>query len=377
MKVFIIGGGAAGVLHALYLNKLNNKFDITIIEKNDRILKKIMKTGNGRCNISNLDMSAKYYNDYNFIDNLYRKVKPQEVLEYFKSIGLILRDDSSTRLYPYSNSAKTVIDALRFELERTNVKIKLEEEVIAINKEVKYEIVTTKSKYSANYIVIASGSIAQEKTRMYDILSKLGHSITNLRPGLVPLKVKEDIRSLQGIRIKCNAKVFNDSKIVHEEAGEILFKPDGLSGVLVLNLSRFVQDNSEVSLDLFYDFEDIEKYIRSFLDKKDILEVLSSLLPKMLAQYITKLTNSFEEVIKIVRDLRFKITGDYGYNIGQIVIGGLNVNEVSEDFESIYLPNIYIIGEVLNIDGASGGYNLHFAWSSAIYSAKSIFEKNL
>src|SRR5690554_2072220 len=138
MRVTIVGGGASGVMHALYLRKHNKDIEVVILEKNDRILKKIMKTGNGRCNISNLDMLPKYYNNYEFVSKLYSEVKPEMVIDFFNDIGLLTKKDSSTRLYPYSRTVNTVIDTLLFELNNNNIIIKLEEEVIDIKKKTKF-----------------------------------------------------------------------------------------------------------------------------------------------------------------------------------------------------------------------------------------------
>ncbi|MCK9470921.1 MAG: aminoacetone oxidase family FAD-binding enzyme [Bacilli bacterium] len=378
MKVIIIGGGASGVMHALYLRSLKREVDILILEKNDRILKKLMKTGNGRCNISNKDMDPKFYNHYNFIKELYNEVKPSEVLDYFKGIGLLLKNDNSTRLYPYSESAKTVIDTLRYELDKGSIEIKCDQEVIDIIKKDRFSVITKSDKFQADYVVVASGSIAQETTNLYDVLKRLGHSITKLEPGLVALKVEEDTKSLQGIRVKCKASVINDDNVVFFEEGEILFKDKGLSGVLVLNLSRHVNINSIISIDLFSDYKDIDKYILSFIGEKNILDILGSLLPKMLAMYIVKTCNyELGKILKTIHDLRFKVVGNYGFNQGQIVLGGVAMNDINKDFSSKIIEDLYLIGEVLDIDGSSGGYNLHFAWASGIISARSIFEKNL
>lgn len=378
MKVIIVGGGAAGVIHALYLKGLNKNIDIVILEKNERILKKLMKTGNGRCNISNLDMSSKFYNHHEFIENLYDNCKSNKIIEYFRSIGLLLKTDFSTRLYPYSESAKTVIDTLRYELDKNDISIYCNEEVIEIKKVSKFQVKTTTKTYESDYVVIASGSKAQENTDLYSILKSLNHKITALKPGLVPLKIKEDLRSLQGIKVKCSAKVIDNNNILHYEEGELLFKDNGISGILVLNMSRYVKKNSVISLDLFYDYPKIEDYIRSFVKEKALGDILASLLPKMLANYIIRVCNDdFALVLDTIRNFKLNIVGDYGFSLGQIVLGGVDINNINNDFSSKIINGLYIIGEVLDIDGASGGYNLHFAWTSGIVSAISIFEKNL
>ena len=378
MKVIIIGGGASGVMHALYLQKLDKDIKILILEKNERILKKLMKTGNGRCNISNFDMDPKYYNNYNFIKRLYDKLPGDEIIKVFKEMGLLLKSDHSTRLYPYSESAKTVIDNFRYGLDKANIEVECEQEVIKITKDKDFIVKTKTKEYTSDYLVVSSGSIAQEVTSGYDMLKQLGHEITRLEPGLVALKVEENIKCLQGIRVKCRASVINNERVEYIEDGELLFKDKGISGVLVLNLSRFVKEGSKIRIDLFSDYPDIEEYIRMFLNEKSILDILLSLLPKALALYIVKIcNNNIDSIIHMIHNLEFKIVGNYGFNQGQIVQGGVDINYIEDDFSSKVIPGLYIIGEILDIDGASGGYNLHFAWASGIVSAMAIFEKNL
>jgi predicted Rossmann fold flavoprotein len=378
MKVVIIGGGASGIMHAIYLRKLSKNVEIVILEKNERILKKLMKTGNGRCNISNLDMDPKYYNNYEFIKNIYEKLPPVKVLEEIKNMGLLLKTDSSSRLYPYSESAKTVIDTFRYELDKGNIEVLCNQEVTEISKKDYFFIKTKTDNFTADVVVLSSGSIAQEETIGYDLAKAFGHKITSLKPGLVALKVAEDIKSLQGLRVKCRASVINDGQVTYYEDGELLFKDKGISGVLVLNLSRYVKEGSKVKIDLFNDYPDIYNYIMSFLKEKSILDILTSLLPKMLAMYIVKVSeNILEKIMETIRNLEFTITGNYGFNQGQIVLGGVAIDNINMDFSSKLVPNLIIIGEVLDIDGASGGYNLHFAWTSGILSALGVFEKNL
>lgn len=376
MNVIIIGGGASGVLNALYLKKHNKDLKVTIIEKNERILKKILKTGSGRCNISNLDMDPKYYNNYKFIEELYSKIKPVDVGEFFKEMGLLFKQDHSTRLYPYSEAATTVVSTLVYELNKEGVEIITEEEVIEINKTNNFTVKTIKNTYQADYIVVASGSIAQEDSLMYSILGKLGHTNTKLTPGLVPLKVKEETKTLMGIKVKCDARVLDNGTEIFQEYGELLFRENSLSGVLVLNLSRYAKHGMTISLDLFPNEPQIEEYILSFIEDKNIVDILSSLLPKMLATYIVKLANNnVEEVLKVIRNLEFNVIADYGFKIAQITLGGININEINADFESKVISDLYIIGELLDIDGSSGGYNLHFAWASGMLSAKAILKK--
>ena len=376
-KVIIIGGGASGIASAIQIKKLNPDFQVTILEQNDRIGKKILKTGNGRCNISNSDLCPSFYNNPNFVEQCFKKTTLEEIILFFKRIGLLVKNDSSTRLYPYSESAKTVLEVFLYELNHLGIQVLCNQEVTKIKKEDKFIITSNSSVFVSDYVIVATGSMAQEKTKGYQLLKHLGHEITLLRPGLVALRTVENLKPLQGIRIKCKASIYNNNQLAHQEEGEILFKDQGLSGILALNLSRYVGENCKVFLDLFPNTENIEEELREILKYKNINDTLLGILPKMIVYEVLKRSdNSFENIYNNLRSLSFAINGDYGFEQAQIVLGGVDAAEVNADFSSKVIEELYVVGELLDIDGASGGYNLHFAWVSGIIAAKSIFEKN-
>lgn len=376
-KVIIIGGGASGIASAIQIKKLNPDFQVTILEQNDRIGKKILKTGNGRCNISNSDLCPSFYNNPNFVEQCFKKTTLEEIILFFKRIGLLVKNDSTTRLYPYSESAKTVLEVFLYELNHLGIQVLCNQEVTKIKKEDKFIITSNSSVFVSDYVIVATGSMAQEKTKGYQLLKHLGHDITLLRPGLVALRTVENLKPLQGIRIKCKASIYNNNQLAHQEEGEILFKDQGLSGILALNLSRYVGENCKVFLDLFPNTENIEEELREILKYKNINDTLLGILPKMIVYEVLKRSdNSFENIYNNLRSLSFAINGDYGFEQAQIVLGGVDAAEVNADFSSKVIEELYVVGELLDIDGASGGYNLHFAWVSGIIAAKSIFEKN-
>lgn len=380
-KIIIIGGGASGIICALRLKIKNPEFEVLILEQNPRVGKKILKTGNGRCNISNLNLSGKNYNHPEFINHCLEKFSVEDLIAFFRELGLIIRPDASNRLYPYSDYANTVLDVLLYALKKYNVKVMCDEEVRKIKSGDGFEIITANNRYNADMVVVATGSIAQEKTNGYDLLKSLGHSVTALEPGLVALKTKEYVNSLRGIRIKCKAMVIDRGQLLHEEEGEILFKEQGLSGILSMNLSRYVKTGSIVSLDLFPEIDPLP-FMTEALNSKNMEDVLMGMLPKMLVQEILKRSKNYNlnEVYANLRSLSFEITGRYGFDMAQITIGGVPIQEINSDFSSKKTKGLYIIGEVLDVDGECGGYNLHFAWMSGILAADAIashFEKKL
>ena len=351
MKVGIIGGGACGVMTALTLKKNNPSLDVVLFEQNDRILKKVLKTGNGKCNIANNIITSDMYNDYSLIENN----SDVNVLKELMDLGLVLKETTLGRVYPYS-------DVLLRDLDKYQVDV--------LTNYLVNDITTRGCKYLINqkeevdYLVIATGSIAQEKTNGYDLLKKLNHHITDLRPALVPIKVKEKVDHLQGLRIKCEATINNKTL-----DGEILFKNDGLSGILALDLSRLGEKGDTISLDLMPDYSTEE--INKLLESGSKEEVLDGIFAKMITKEIL---NRGNDVSYTIKHLTFTISDFYGFNEGQIVRGGLKLDEIN-NFESSKHSNLFIGGEVLDVDGASGGYNLYFAWLSGIVIGSSILKR--
>ncbi|MDD3999706.1 MAG: aminoacetone oxidase family FAD-binding enzyme [Bacilli bacterium] len=379
--VIIIGGGASGIACALRIKMNNPALKVLILEQNPRIGKKILKTGNGKCNISNLNMGPEHYNNQEFLENSMRSFSVDELIEFFNKLGLILRTDSSNRLYPYSESANTVLEVLLYALDKLGVEVKCNQEVLEVSISREFKVISATDSFTAGYLVMATGSIAQEKTNGYNLLKALNHSQTNLEPGLVPLKTKEKLNSIRGIRVKCKASVFEKEELLHEEEGEILFKEEGLSGVLALNLSRYARFGGIVSLDLFPDRK-ILPYLEKIIKFKDQEDALLGMLPKMLVYEVLKRNKgrNLAKISETLHNLTFEVIGNYGFGMAQITLGGIRTEEVNYDFSSKLVKNLSIIGEVLDIDGECGGYNLHFAWMSGILAAETIigvFEKNL
>jgi predicted Rossmann fold flavoprotein len=374
----IIGGGASGLACAVQLKMLSPKSEVTILEQNDRIGKKILKTGNGRCNISNLNISEEYYNNQDFMKQCLKQFSVADLNSFFLKLGLVLKSDDYSRRYPYSEKASTVLDVFLSSLQRYGIEVICNQKVLKVKKNNVFRVITEDSEYQADTLVFATGSIAQERSNGYDLIKNLGHKITKLRPGLVPIKVQENLKSLQGLRIKCYAKIAN-KEIEYGNYGEILFKDQGLSGILSLDLSRYSREGSIIKLDLLPSKEQEEELLLLFKNF-DIKQALMGTFPKMLVYEILKRSpeGNVEEILQTIHNFKFHVTGDYGFNIAQITLGGVEIAEVNTNFSSKKDDKLYIIGEVLDIDGASGGYNLHFAWMSGILAAKAIavdFEK--
>ncbi len=351
--VVIVGGGASGVIAALKIKKLSKK-SVCILEQNDKIMKKILKTGNGKCNIYNHNIESKFYNDFSLF------TEEVDLANEFEELGLLVKEDDMGRMYPYSESANNVVNVLLNALKDNNVEIRTN---TLVKKIVKKNNFIINDEIEADNVIIATGSIAQERTNGYELLKSLGHNITDLKPGLVSLVTKEKTNHLKGIRVKCKENNYNIS-------GEVLFKENGLSGIISFDLSRYVGKNDILSFDLAPDYS--EEYLIKYL--KDNYEMrLLGLFPKMLASDIlNRAGKDIKKIVEMIKNYTFTVINRNGFDTAQITIGGVKVDELNTDFSSKKVKGLYVTGEVIDVDGACGGYNLYFAWMSGILAAKSI-----
>lgn len=370
-RVVVIGGGASGVFFSIYFKKMNPNSEVIILEQNDRVLKKLLKTGNGRCNIMNHQIGSIYYNDFSLIDRLYQNYNMELKLQ---EIGILVRGDFEGRLYPYTESTKAVVNTFLYNLDkykvdvRTNYRVdkveqpKFRDRTGKIKKADKFII---NDEIECDYVVFATGSIAQAKTNGYDLLKKLGHKITELKPGLVPLYTKERTDHLKGLRWKCT--------IIHKERirfGEVQFKDKGISGIIIMDISNNIDDGEVIHIDMLPELCDYEL---RYLVKNNGYKVLEDAFPRLLYQEILRRAEYNEEnIIDVIKDFTYTVTGRRGFDEGQICLGGVDLSCVSKTFESKKCKNLYITGEVLNVDGGTGGYNLYFAWLSAYEVANQI-----
>lgn len=360
-KINIIGAGASGMSVAIYLKSRNKCLDITIYEADDRIGRKILKTGGGKCNISNNSVHPEKYNNQDFINKVLNNVSMVEVYKFIEDeLGIMLKSDSEGRLYPFSESAKSVVDSFKRRLEELNINVVYN---------------SLFDKYNNDDIYIfACGSKAQSKYDGYQFIKTLGHSVSRLSPGLVPIKIKEKIPHLRGVRVKCGAKIICGKNIMFEDKGEILFKDDALSGILAMELSRYYSEDCYVSLDLVYEktFEELNTYFIKHKSKgRTEEEILFGMFPKMVVVEILK---RGKDIVKTCKNFTFSAIGLNSYNQAQITVGGVNLNEVNDYCCSLIKKDVYIIGEMLDIDGKCGGYNLSFAFLSALAAAKDILK---
>lgn len=373
MKLAIIGGGASGLMLASVIRKHNIDIEIVILEKLEHVGKKILMSGNGRCNLSNTNITLDKYNN----ELGYKIASSFNVEKYFNELGLLTYEDIEGRVYPISNVANSVLDVLRNSLQ--NIEIKENFNVTKINKkDNKYTIVSDKFDFiDADIVALAAGGKTYYKeSNGFNIASMLSHRVTPLRPTLSSLKIKENLASIENLRAKVNAKLLANNKIIYEDSGEVLFKKDALSGIVIFQLSSIIARDPfkkyTIELDLMPSMseENLSEYISKYPS-------MTGMFAKMINQYVVKNSTSKDskDIAHTIKHLSFNVLDNIEFKNAQVTAGGVNVNEVKESLESKYNNNLYILGELLDVDGMCGGYNLHFAFASGYVVALDILNK--
>lgn len=404
--VVVIGGGASGLMCSALIAKDNTNISVALIEKLDRVGKKILLTGNGRCNLTNLNVSAEKYHG-TFKDgakNAISKLPPEKLLKIFDSFGLLTSADTEGRVYPNSRQANSVLDVLRLACKKSGVDIITDSEVVKISyKNNSFIVICSDKSVRCGKLVISTGSRSGIKygndTDMHAILKDLGHSTTPLYPALCPVSVKSDkLKSLKGIRALGRASILKDEKVLRSEYGEIQFTESSLSGICVFDLSYIANSvkGTYISLDLLPEITKDELYIRLQNKKENYVkdskaeEFLTGYFSRMLGLTLLKesgisLTKPVVDITDkeldcltgIIKDWRFEVIPHRDLFKSQVTAGGIRGDEVDNiTMMSKKRKDLYIIGEVLDCNGDCGGYNLHFAFASAYCAAQDILNRD-
>ena len=408
--VIIVGAGASGVMCALVLKNQNKNLRVLLLEKNDKIGKKLSMTGNGHCNLGNINTDISNYNSSSNLDNFENKliIKDFDFLnildnsddlesyyDYLKQFGILIRKEKDG-LYPYSNQAISVCKSFERYLNYLNVEVKYNYEVLNIIKEKDNFVVNDELK--CKKIVIATGGKTYPKTGStgigYSILKNFGHNITNLYPSLTYLKTNyKYIKDLQGVRTNAIVNLSIDGWIEESEEGQVQFTKDALSGICIFNLSRnvgkYLKENKKVKIivDLVPDYSQLEllDYIKKFPSYL-ISDALSCIINNKLANVLAKEMkingkkvkeldkNKLEGICFNLKNMYFNIIETGDFNTAQVTSGGAILDEFTKSLESKKCKRLYAIGEVLDVDGKCGGYNLSWAFTSAIIVAEDILK---
>lgn len=401
--VIVVGGGASGIMSAITARRCGA--EVTILEKNPRIGKKILATGNGRCNFTNINTDLKYYNGTNpeFAKNALSEFTVDDTIRFFEELGIAHKVENLGKVFPMSDQASSFLDVFLYELERLNIKTvcnALVKKIIPAKKGFVIELDDGK-KYNCDKVIISAGGKAMPSSGSdgngYDLAKSLGHSITDVFPSLVQIMLEGSFfKRIDGVKISGTAELLYKNTLVAKDSGDILFANYGVSGPPILQLSRkageLVSKGEEAYLRITVIDNISKSELRDIIDRRfatspektvefSLVGLINKrLIPVMLTEAgikdLEQPAGSLSEkdrdrVVNILKDWRFKIRGTKGWTSAQATAGGVNTDEINPDtMESKIVNGLYFAGEILDIDGQCGGFNLQWAWSSGFVAGK-------
>lgn len=402
-KVIVIGGGASGIVAAIFAARDGAK--VTILEQKDKIGRKILATGNGRCNLSNKDIAIHHYysvrEDQTFLNKILCEFDVKETLNFFNRLGIDIVEKEEGRLYPRSDQASSVVSVLLLELHRLKVDIRCEEHVQSIELGDSIRVITDNNKYYCNKLILAAGGKSSPNLGSngsgYELAKLFGHTIKQTFPSLVQLKTDYlYLKQLKGTKVVGAVSLLNDqNELIKEDRGEILFTDYGISGPPVLQISRDASYYYENHLDTYVLIDLIpeqsieqldnllinrfaimptksaESSLIGFINNRLIMPILKSseITPAKKAGDITK--EERKRMVYCLKNISMKVTGTQDWNNSQVTAGGIKLSEVDmNSLASKKAKGVYLCGEILDVDGICGGYNLQWAWSSGAIAGK-------
>lgn len=402
-RVIVVGGGAAGIIAAISAGRQGA--DVIILERNPRIGKKILATGNGRCNFTNINTDPSCYHGSNpkFAYSALAKFGADETIGFFNKLGIVAKVEDQGKVFPLSDQASSILDVLRYELKKVGVR----EICGAYVKEIKKEadeflvVVEDGSIFRADRVVVATGGKAMPSTGSdgngFELAKKLGHTITPVFPALVQLKLEgEFFKQIQGVKLVGTAQILEGHREAATDRGDILFADYGVSGPPILQISRkageLLQEDKEVVLkvnilDTFSKEELRDLLVERFTNspEKTIEFGLVGLVNKRLIPVLLKevgikerrsavgslSTEEVERIARVLTDWRFKVRDTRSWPSAQVTAGGVETREIDPSaMESKVVKGLYFVGEVMDIDGRCGGFNLQWAWSSGFIAGE-------
>lgn len=408
IRVVVVGGGSAGLTAALAARYKGA--EVTVLERMDRVGKKILATGNGRCNLSNIDLSIHHYHGQNpkFAYGALSRFDFHRTMQFFEKLGVAWKVESDGKVYPVTNQASSVLDVIRHELEFAGVQNLCESEVkeISRNKGQFTLFLGNGRKFNADRVIITTGGKAAPNLGSngsgYSIVQMLGHSVVEPFPALVQLKLAADfLKQISGIKFEYEAHILVANKSVARAEGEILFTNYGISGPPILALSRIVGEylnkGEKVILKLnlinYLSTEELQAFLINRLKQqahKTLAFSLVGFINKRLVPVLLReagisdinkpagqvTAGEKNAILNILQDWRFEVVGTNSWTASQVTAGGVNVKDIDQKtMESKLVPGLFLAGEVLDIDGDCGGYNLQWAWSSGYVAGESAATK--
>ena len=390
-NIIIVGGGASGILAAIIARR--NGANVTILERNSRIGKKILVTGNGRCNYTNSLTNVTDYNNQEFVAYGLGVFNPGRTMSFFSQLGIVPKIENEGKTYPLSEQASSMIDVFLYELKHLKVNVITDALVNNIIKRNQSFTVFLEngSRYDADKVIIATGGKAMPKTGSdgigYELASRLGHKIVPIFPALVKLKLEcPYLKHLEGIKMPAKVELIHKNQVIQKEEGDILFGNYGISGPTILQISRKAMALHNKNQKVYIKITLVSSLTKTEVKKrfmnaqeKPVDFSLIGLINKRYVSAILKearifkqnttikdLTdNQLEALIDLLFDWRFLVTGSKSFSDAQVTAGGVSLEEINpETMESLKVSGLYFTGEVMDVDGRCGGYNLQWAWSS-------------
>ena len=398
--VIIVGAGASGLAAAISATRKNKDLKIAILEAQKKAGKKILVTGNGRCNLTNTNVNKDFYHGSFDVATVLKRYSANKLMAYFSALGLVCDTESNGLVYPHSRQASAVLDVLLMEIKRLNIEIICECKVELIRKKSgTFNIKTNNGDYVSKKIVMSCGGKAFPSAGGtglgLDVIKNLGHKITPVSPALCPIQVNSCyIKSLKGIRAKAEVTLFDGSKAVKSEVGEVQFTDSALSGICVFNLTTLLPKvkSPVISVNLAKDYsyiellnllndrkklfsnEPIENYFTGLFQKNIGIALLKSVTDKPMTEICKRLSDKeIKALANIIQNWKFECKQCKDFSKAQVMLGGVNGSEVNNyTFESKIVKNLFICGEALDICGDCGGFNLHFAFASGIITGENL-----
>ena len=395
-QVIVVGGGAAGMIAAISARRLGA--DVTILEKNPRVGKKILATGNGRCNFTNINADAGYYHGNNpkFTYSALSNFTVDDTIRFFEKLGIAHKVEDFGKVFPMSDQASSVLDVFLYELNQLGVNVVCDANVKDIRKNGQFLIELEDGKvYKGDRVIITTGGKAMPSSGSdgsgYDLAARLGHTIIDIFPALVQLKLEGPFfKRLDGVKFVGTAEIIHNNKSVAIDRGDILFTNYGVSGPPILQISRKAGELLKAGQEAYLKITIMDMMpkdeLRTLLKKR--WQISSSkpldfslvgfinkrLIPVVLMEAgindagrpVASLSaKELERIVDILTDWRFKIRGTRSWPSAQVTAGGVDTREINQDtMESKLVKGLFFAGEIIDIDGQCGGFNLQWAWSS-------------
>ncbi len=400
MTVTVIGGGAAGMMAALTAAAQGNR--VLLLERQNRVGRKLLATGNGRCNLTNLNLSPANYHGAapEFIAPSMDTFGAVDTLEFFQNLGLLTVAENSGRVYPLSDQAGSVVDVLRFAVDAAGIEVRTEFDVTSIKQtKTGFKIRSEAESVLTDKVIICCGGMAGGKlggTRSgYELLQSFGHTLTKLYPVLVQLKTDNTyVRSLKGVRADAAVTLKRGNEVLAESVGEVQFADYGVSGPAIFEISRSAASEKgdlTVHLNLLrnLDFAQVQNIIRQrqqTMPSLTLENLLTGMVHNRLGRIVLRYTgydlnapvsmlkqNDIKKISAALGNFALPVIGNLGFDGAQVTAGGIRTEEFNPNtLESKLVPGLYAAGEVLDVDGDCGGYNLQWAWASGRLAGKTL-----